>query len=260
MKSKPSISSSSSAERIAEIRTQIDDIDERLHCALLERMDYTGKLAELKKSDSVGGSAYRPGREAQLLARRAAAHLDEMRGKMRGKMSLATLVQIWREIISASLRLQRTPEERALPVILAASEQTRAEALASARGWAGAAARVEMALDLRDFFARMDEHQVMIGLMDPTMPGAWWRLMNGAAHKAHRTRRTRRTHIVARWPFMAASQTRPLYVLANMMPEASGNDLSLYVQDDKIVEIEGFVLPDDDDRRFLGCHARALDE
>ena len=48
-----------------------------------------------------------------------------------------------------------------------------------------------------------------------------------------------------------------------MMPEASGNDLSLYVQDDKIVEIEGFVLPDDgddDDRRFLGCHARALDE
>ena len=257
MKSKPSISSSSSAERIAEIRTQIDDIDERLHRALLERMDYTGKLAELKKSDSVVGSAYRPGREAQLLARRAAAHLDEMRGKMHGEMSLATLVQIWREIISASLRLQRTPEERALPVILAASEQARAEALASARGWAGAAARVEMALDLRDFFARMDEHQVMIGLMDPTMPGAWWRLMNGAAHKTHRTYRT---YIVARWPFMAASQTRPLYVLANMMPEASGNDLSLYVQDDKIVEIEGFVLPDDDDRRFLGCHARALDE
>ena len=250
MKSKPSISSSSSAERIAEIRTQIDDIDERLHRALLERMDYTGKLAELKKPDSAGGSAYRPGREAQLLARRAAAHHD----KMHGEMSLATLVQIWREIISASLRLQRTPEERALPVILAASEQARAEALASARGWAGAAARVEMALDLRDFFARMDEHQVMIGLMDPTMPGAWWRLMNGAAHKTHRT------YIVARWPFMAASQTRPLYVLANMMPEASGNDLSLYVQDDKIVEIEGFVLPDDDDRRFLGCHARALDE
>ena len=260
MKSKPSISSSSSAERIAEIRTQIDDIDERLHRALLERMDYTGKLAELKKPDSVGGSAYRPGREAQLLARRAAAHLDEMRGKMHGEMSLATLVQIWREIISASLRLQRTPEERALPVILAASEQARAEALASARGWAGAAARVEMALDLRDFFARMDEHQVMIGLMDPTMPGAWWRLMNGAAHKTHRTHRT---YIVARWPFMAASQTRPLYVLANMMPEASGDDLSLYVQDDKIVEIEGFVLPDDgdnDDRRFLGCYARALDE
>ena len=254
MKSKPSISSSSSAERIAEIRTQIDDIDERLHRALLERMDYTGKLAELKKPDSVGGSAYRPGREAQLLARRAAAHLDEMRGKMHGEMSLATLVQIWREIISASLRLQRTPEERTLPVILAASEQARAEALASARGWAGAAARVEMALDLRDFFARMDEHQVMIGLMDIAMPGAWWRLMNGAAHK---------THIVARWPFIASDATRPLYVLANMMPEASGNDLSLYVQDDKIVEIEGFVLPDDGDdpdRRFLGCHARALDE
>ena len=136
MKSKPSISSSS----IAEIRAQIDEIDERLHRALLERMDYTRKLAELKKSDSVGGSAYRPGREAQLLARRAAAHLDEMRGEMHGEMGLATLVQIWREIISASLRLQRTPEERALPVILAAPEQGRAEALASARGWAGAAA------------------------------------------------------------------------------------------------------------------------
>ena len=111
-----------------------------------------------------------------------------------------------------------------------------------------------MALDVGDFFARMDEHQVMIGLMDVAMPGAWWRWMNGAAHK---------TYIVARWPFIASDATRPLYVLANMMPEASGNDLSLYVQGEEIVEIEGFVLPDDGDdrdRKFLGCYARALDE
>ncbi len=253
MDSKPSISSTSSSRRsVSEVRARIDAIDARLHEALLERMDYMRELAELKREDVEGQLVYRPGREARLLRRRVAAH--------RGEMSLTTLVQIWREVISESLRVQQTLNARALPVILVSPKNSQQEeTLASARGWAGAGAAIKIMPKLEDFFAQMDGDPATIGLVPVALPGAWWQSMSNKIHgNIHR-----KIHIVARWPFIAATHIAPLYVLANMLPEDSGADRSLYAQDEKIVEIEGFVLPDDataPSGHFLGCYARALDE
>ncbi len=224
-------------------------IDARLHEALLARMDYMHELAALKKGELKKGEAqemptYRPGREAQLMRQRAAAH--------RGDMELAALFQIWREVISASLRLQQGVHK--LPVIVAAAGDQEAEAFVCARSWAGAGAQIIHTGNVQDFFAHMKNHAAMIGLISVNindfLKAPWWQFMGVE------------THIVARWPFIAADKICPLYVLANMMPEDSGDDVSLYARDEDIVEVRGFILPDDErapSGRFLGCYARPLD-
>ena len=234
---KPSISSPS--RTLDSIRARLDIIDQRLHEALIERMDYMRELAEWKKSQKGEKTGFHPAREAKVLRQRAAAH--------RGAMPVAAVIHIWREIFAASLRLQTMGMGQNMPISIYAPQ---ADCLASAQSWAGAQAAIMPVSDLKKFFADIDASPAMIGLMPIGLNGAWWTDMG------------QKTHIVARWPFITSDPARPLYVLANIRPEMSGDDISIYALNGESVDIKGFIPPDHEKApqgRFLGGYARILD-
>ena len=78
-------------ESLAELRAEIDRIDGEMHELLIERGGIIDRLIAVKARQG-GGSAFRPGREADMMRIIAARH--------RGRLPLDTVESIWRVIIS----------------------------------------------------------------------------------------------------------------------------------------------------------------
>jgi chorismate mutase / prephenate dehydratase len=81
---------------LEELRRRIDEIDARLHDLLIERAKIVAGIATAKKDGEV--AALQPDREAAIIRRLARRHF--------GEFPLASLVRIWREILSAMVRMQ----------------------------------------------------------------------------------------------------------------------------------------------------------
>lgn len=80
------------------LRQAIDTVDDRLHDLLIERAALVWRVGELK-GRSGGGPFYRPEREAQIHRR--------LEGRHHGYLPVGALHRIYREIISASLSLEK---------------------------------------------------------------------------------------------------------------------------------------------------------
>ncbi|MEK9662298.1 MAG: chorismate mutase [Alphaproteobacteria bacterium] len=78
------------------LRREIDEIDDTMHDLLIRRAEIVRRIGALKGADNP--VIYRPEREAQLLRRLIARH--------RGELPVITIVRVWREILTASTRLQ----------------------------------------------------------------------------------------------------------------------------------------------------------
>lgn len=80
---------------LADLRREIDEIDDALHDLLMRRGDLQARIGRAK----AGSEVYiRPGREALVLRRLVARH--------KGAFPKPVLVRIWREIFAAGLSLQ----------------------------------------------------------------------------------------------------------------------------------------------------------
>src|SRR4051812_36553784 len=79
------------APSLAELRKEIDRIDETMHGLLMERGDIIDRLIAVKKTQE-SGSAFRPAREADMMRRLVDRH--------KGILPLDTAESIWRVIIS----------------------------------------------------------------------------------------------------------------------------------------------------------------
>lgn len=99
----------SSAEKpLEDLRREIDEIDTALHDLIMRRSELAAQIGAVKNGGQAGGqpagkaaeggSFIRPGREAAILRRLVARH--------RGPLPSAVVVQLWRELMSALLRLQ----------------------------------------------------------------------------------------------------------------------------------------------------------
>jgi len=82
---------------LADIRAEIDRIDEAVHGLLMERGAVIDTLIEVKKTGE-SGSAFRPGREADVVRRLVERH--------HGRLPKAIMVSLWRQIISAFTHIQ----------------------------------------------------------------------------------------------------------------------------------------------------------
>ena len=82
---------------LADLRREIDRIDEGMHELLLERGDIIDTLIAVKKTQEVG-SAFRPAREAEMMRRLVERH--------RGNLPLDTAESIWRVIIATFTYVQ----------------------------------------------------------------------------------------------------------------------------------------------------------
>jgi chorismate mutase len=84
-------------ETLADLRREIDRIDEGMHELLLERGQIIDRLIATKKTQETG-SAFRPAREADMMKRLVQRH--------RGNLPLDTVESIWRVIISTFTYVQ----------------------------------------------------------------------------------------------------------------------------------------------------------
>jgi chorismate mutase len=82
---------------LADLRKEIDTIDEQMHRLLMQRGDIIDRLIRVKKTQEVG-SAFRPAREADMMRRLVERH--------RGILPLDTVESIWRVIVSTFTYVQ----------------------------------------------------------------------------------------------------------------------------------------------------------
>src|ERR1044071_7915808 len=82
---------------LADLRREIDRIDESMHRLLMERGDIIDTLIATKKT-AESGSAFRPAREADMMRRLVERH--------RGILPLDTAEGIWRVIIATFTYVQ----------------------------------------------------------------------------------------------------------------------------------------------------------
>src|SRR5580658_9769250 len=82
---------------LADLRREIDRIDETMHALLIERGQIIDELIAVKKSQETG-SAFRPAREADMMRRLVQRH--------HGSLPLDTAEGIWRVIISTFTYVQ----------------------------------------------------------------------------------------------------------------------------------------------------------
>jgi chorismate mutase len=82
---------------LADLRREIDRIDEAMHGLLIERSEIIDRLIKVKKKEEQG-SAFRPAREADMMRRLVDRH--------KGILPLDTAESIWRVIISTFTYLQ----------------------------------------------------------------------------------------------------------------------------------------------------------
>src|ERR1700704_6976717 len=87
----------SDAPSLAELRREIDRIDEAMHGLLIERGEIINRLIKIKKTQE-RGSAFRPAREADMMRRLVDRH--------DGILPLDTVESIWRVIIATFTYVQ----------------------------------------------------------------------------------------------------------------------------------------------------------
>ena len=190
-----------------DIRALIDKADKDIYRILALRMSYMRELASLKKNNKVDGLAFKPGREAQLIRKITAL----------GEINPITLTHIWRQIIAASLALQ----QKNIFGLFASNLDQKAFALASAKSWVGAQNELKIYQKSGEFFNDLKNNPLMIGLVACDDDDLDWGDM------------AKTCHIVARWPYVKNDTSLPLYILANIKAEPSGEDISVYYQGQK---------------------------
>ena len=82
---------------LADLRREIDRIDEAMHALLIERGEIIDRLIAVKKTQE-SGSAFRPAREADMMRRLVQRH--------HGSLPLDTVESIWRVIIATFTYVQ----------------------------------------------------------------------------------------------------------------------------------------------------------
>jgi chorismate mutase len=90
-------SKTTNAPSLAELRKEIDRIDEGMHRLLMERGEIIDRLIATKKTQE-SGSAFRPAREADMMRRLVQRH--------KGILPLDTAESIWRVIIATFTHVQ----------------------------------------------------------------------------------------------------------------------------------------------------------
>lgn len=202
---------------LAQVRKELDAIDDALHDLLMQRAAVVMKVAEAKaRAASAAGEgsfiAFRPGREAQILRRLAARH--------GGSLPVPVIFRLWREIISAMTQLQ-TP----FRVEVFGGEGESALALWDlARSYYGSSTPMELHDSPRDVLRRISQDRWAIGILPAAgnYPGGdWWSALAGAGVNGPR--------VVARLPFISDGAAEPVsaYVIAQADFEPTGEDTSL---------------------------------
>jgi chorismate mutase / prephenate dehydratase len=172
---------------LADLRRQIDEIDDQLHDLLIERAGIVGRVAAGKKDDGV--AFYQPGREAAILRRLAARH--------RGALPFASVVRIWREILAATVRIET-------PFAVAVFAPAEAQGFWDlARDHFGSHTPMSAYRSIGQVIRAVTEEHASVGILPMPQegePDPWWRHLLSADDRAPR--------VIARLPFGGRGNAR----------------------------------------------------
>jgi chorismate mutase len=194
---------------LADLRREIDRIDETMHRLLMERGEIIATLIAVKKSDETG-SAFRPGREAEMMRRLAARHS--------GLLPLDTAEGIWRVIIGTFTYVQKAYSVHA--------DISRGDAPMrdSARFHFGFTVPFVPHMGAASVVAAVSESKGDLGLVPAVGgagSGAWWSALEfDSAPK-----------IIARLPFLDRADhpaALPVFVISRAAPDAMVTEVAVW--------------------------------
>jgi chorismate mutase len=194
---------------LAELRKDIDRIDEGMHRLLIERSEIIGTLIAVKKNQEVG-SAFRPAREAEMMRRLVERH--------RGLLPLDTVESIWRVIIATFTYVQSPFSVHA---DLSAGDALMRD---TARFHFGFTVPFVPHMGAAGVVQAVSQSKGDLGLAPATAvagAGAWWTALEfDAAPK-----------IIARLPFVERPDhpaALPVFVLSRVAADAMATDVAVW--------------------------------
>jgi chorismate mutase len=193
---------------LAELRVEIDRIDADMHALLIQRGEIIDRLIEVKARQG-GGSAFRPGREAEMMRRIAARH--------RGLLPLDTVEGIWRIIISTFTYVQSNYRVHA---DISGGDAAMRDSARFHFGFTVPYVTHHGAAGVIEAVARAPGDLGMFRIEAGPAAGAWWmRLAPPEAPK-----------VIARLPFVERPDHpagMPVFVIARPLAEAAAREVVL---------------------------------
>jgi chorismate mutase len=196
-------------ESLADLRAEIDRIDEAMHALLIERGEIIDRLIAIKKTEE-SGSAFRPAREADMMRRLVARH--------HGNLPLETAESIWRVIISTFTYVQAP---FAVHADLSAGDAAMRDSARFHFGFIvpfvahmGAAGVVEAVVESKGDLG-------LIPAFATAGSGPWWAALEFAAAPK----------IIARLPYLERADHpagMPVYVVSRVAAEAMVTETEVY--------------------------------
>lgn len=193
---------------LAALREEINGIDDQLHELLMRRAAIAVHVRDSKQ----GAAVWRPAREAQILRRLIARH--------EGPFPRTTIVQIWREIVSAMVRLQGE-----FAVAVYATENNRI-CRDMARDHFGAETPLALYSSARAVLTAVQDGSATVGVLpipEESEETPWWPILAGMSGTG--------TAVCARLPFAPSEPGNgdSALCVATIPPDESGMDRSLFV-------------------------------
>lgn len=195
--------------QLAGLRVEIDRIDAAMHGLLIDRSAIIDRLIDIKAAQG-GGSAFRPGREAEMMRRLVERH--------RGHLPLDTVESIWRVIISTFTYLQ---SHYAVHADTGGDEAAMRD---SARFHFGFTVPLRSHVDAGHVICGVAEAEGDLGLIrlgERPLSGAWWRALEPPEAPK----------VIARLPFVERPDHPagiPVLVVARPVAAAAARDVVLW--------------------------------
>lgn len=196
-------------DSLADLRAEIDRIDAGLHRLLMERGEIIHRLIEAKARQG-GGSAFRPGREADMMRNLVLRH--------EGLLPLDTVEGIWRIIISTFTFIQ---SKYAVHADVSGGDGPMRDCCRFHFGFTVPYIPHRSAAEVIAAVARSAGDLGIIPVKAHAKAGAWWQGLT--APEAPK--------IIARLPFVERPDHpagSPVFVLAKPLAEAAARDVVLH--------------------------------
>ncbi len=194
--------------KLAQLRAELDAIDDRLHDLLMQRATVIERVAT---DAGKTGAKIRPGREASMLRRLLARH--------RGSLPPQTILRFWREMFAGALII-----EGGQTIAVSGSDEN-AELPALAREHFGPLTPLRRHRNPTQALADVERGTAQVAVLPPpgdTPDGNWWTALMGTGTKLS---------VIAKLPFWTKRpEGTPIgeaYVVAAMRPDPSGADRGL---------------------------------
>jgi chorismate mutase len=195
---------------LADLRKEIDRIDEAMHQLLMERGEIIDRLIAVKRSQDEGSSAFRPAREAEMMRRLVKRH--------KGILPVDTAESIWRIIISTFTYVQ---SPFSIHADLSAGDALMRD---SARFHFGFTVPFVPHMGAAGVVAAVSDSKGDLGLVPASYvgsAGAWWSALEfDAAPK-----------IIARLPFVERPDhpaALPVFVISRVAPDAMATEAAVW--------------------------------